>query len=123
MSKKVVVEQSTEESTVEKPVVDESSWKQELEQLDRLLTGRLNEAEAREYANSELAKHDGVVHLIEKQKSAILAQIDQVIDLLVLFLHDGRQMVFSNHNSTRFCVGRVGECPASRRRKKPRLCR
>jgi len=52
-------------NTTEAPAVDESRWKQELEQLDRLLTGRLTEAEAKEYAKSELAKHDGVVHTIE----------------------------------------------------------
>ncbi len=49
-----------------------------------------------------------LVHFVEKEKSAILAQIYQITDLLVLFLHDGRQMVFSNHNSRRFRVGRVG---------------
>jgi hypothetical protein len=54
---------SKKESVVE--IVDESSWKQELEQLDRLLTGRLTEGEAKEYASAQLAKHDGVVHTIE----------------------------------------------------------
>src|SRR5579864_4855763 len=53
------------EQEVTTPTVDESRWKQELEQLDRLLTGRLTEAEAKEYAKSELARHDGVVHTIE----------------------------------------------------------
>lgn len=83
MSKKEsVVEQPTKESAVEKPIVDESSWKQELEQLDRLLTGRLTEGEAREYANSELAKHDEVVHFIEKQ----IAQAEQVLTEQSAFL-------------------------------------
>jgi hypothetical protein len=57
------------------PIVDESSWKQELEQLDRLLTGRLTEAEAKDYAKNELAKHDGVVNTIEKQ----IAQVKDVL--------------------------------------------
>jgi hypothetical protein len=83
MSKKEsVVEQSTKEPQVEKPLVDESSWKQELEQLDRLLTGRLTEAEARGYAENELAKHDGVVHVIEKQ----IAQAQQVLSEQGAFL-------------------------------------
>lgn len=63
------------ESVLEKPIVDESSWKQELEQLDRLLTGRLTEAEAKTYAESELLRHDGVVLSIEKQ----IAQAQQVL--------------------------------------------
>jgi len=42
---------SKKESVVE--IVDESSWKQELEQLDRLLTGRLTESEAKEYAGAQ----------------------------------------------------------------------
>jgi hypothetical protein len=58
---------SKRESVVENTVVDESSWKQELEQLGRLLTGRLTEPEAKEWANSELTKHDGVVNTLEKQ--------------------------------------------------------
>jgi len=64
------------------PIVDESSWKQELEQLDRLLTGRLTEPEAKEYANTELAKHDGVVHTIEKQ----IARAEQVLTEQSAFL-------------------------------------
>lgn len=81
-NKESVVEQSTKESTVEKPILDESSWRQELEQLDRLLTGRLTEAEARGYAETELAKHDGVVHIIEKQ----IAQAEQVLSEQGTFL-------------------------------------
>ncbi len=34
---------------------------------------------------------EDLVHLIKKQKSAILAQIDQIADLLVLFLNDDWQ--------------------------------
>jgi hypothetical protein len=49
------------------PTIDESNWRQELEQLDRLLTGRLTESEAKEYAKSELSKHDGVVNTIETE--------------------------------------------------------
>lgn len=56
-------------------VVDESSWKQELESLDTLLTGRLTEAEAKDYAANELAKHDGVVSTIEKR----IAHAQQVL--------------------------------------------
>jgi predicted ATPase len=55
------------EQVVTTPIVDESSWKQELEQLDRLLTGRFTEAQAKEHAQSELARHDGIVNTIEKQ--------------------------------------------------------
>ena len=63
---------SKNESVVEN-IVDESSWKQELEQLDTLLTGRLTEGEAKEYAKSELAKHDGVVHTIEADLARVRA--------------------------------------------------
>jgi hypothetical protein len=65
MSKKESVVSTT--SVVEAPGVDESGWKQELEQLDRLLIGRLTEGEAKEYAETELAKHDGVVNTIETE--------------------------------------------------------
>lgn len=83
MSKKEsVVEQSTKETQVEKHIVDESSWKQELEQLDRLLTGRLTEAEAKQWAETELAKHGGVVHLIERQ----ITQAEQVLNEQNAFL-------------------------------------
>jgi hypothetical protein len=71
---------SKKESVVE--IVDESSWKQELEQLDRLLTGRLTESEAKEYAGAQLAKHDGVVHIIEKQ----IAHAQQVLTEQSAFL-------------------------------------
>jgi hypothetical protein len=52
-------------STEQKPVKDESSWRQELEQLDRLLEGRATESEAKQYAKSELARHDAIVNTIE----------------------------------------------------------
>jgi hypothetical protein len=71
---------SKKESVVE--IVDESSWKQELEQLDRLLTGRLTESEAKEYAGAQLAKHDGVVHIIEAQ----IAQAREVLTSATSFL-------------------------------------
>jgi hypothetical protein len=51
------------------PTVDESKWRQELEYLDRLLTGRLTEAEAKVYAKSELAKHERIVTIIETELS------------------------------------------------------
>lgn len=57
----------SEKESVVKPVVDESTWKEELRYLDTLLTGRLTESEAKNYAKSEQAKHDGVVKAIEKQ--------------------------------------------------------
>jgi hypothetical protein len=62
MSKKEAIVANVVENTV-----DESSWKQELQQLDRLLVGRLTEGEAKEYARAQLAKHDGVVQTIETQ--------------------------------------------------------
>jgi len=74
------------------PIVDESSWKQELEQLDRLLTGRLTEAEAKEYAKGELAKHDGVVHTIEKQ----IAQAKDVLAAGTSFLPRGERQRLEN---------------------------
>ena len=49
------------------PTVDESKWRQELEYLNRLLTSRPNESEAKAYAKSELAKHDGIVNTIETE--------------------------------------------------------
>jgi len=70
-----VVDQPLKESAVEAAIVDGPGWKQELEQLDRLLIGRLTEAEAKQWSESELAKHDGVVHLIEQQ----IAQAQQVL--------------------------------------------
>ena len=65
----------SKKETVVENVVDESSWKQELESLDTLLTGRLTEAEAKDYAGNELAKHDGVVSTIEKR----IAHAQQVL--------------------------------------------
>jgi len=67
MSQKNVVE--------EIPIVDESNWRQELEYLDRLLTGRFTEAEGKEHARNELAKHDAIIHTIETE----LAQINTAI--------------------------------------------
>src|SRR5215469_1787041 len=55
-----VVEQPTKESEIEKPIVDESSWKQELEQLDRLLTGRLTEAARKQREQSILKCGAGI---------------------------------------------------------------
>jgi len=58
---------NTETVVNAEPVIDERGWRQELEQLDRLLSGRLTKAEAKEYAKAELARHDGIVHTIETQ--------------------------------------------------------
>lgn len=87
---------SKKESVVEN-VVDESSWKQELEQLDRLLVGRLTETEAKEYANNELAKHDGVVHTIEKQ----IAQAKDVFAEGSSFLSRGERQRLENRIESR----------------------
>jgi GrpB-like predicted nucleotidyltransferase (UPF0157 family) len=66
---------SKSESVVDPPIVDESSWRQELEYLDRLLTGRLNEVEAKTYADTELTKHNRLVQALEKE----LLQVEHVL--------------------------------------------
>jgi len=58
---------SQQEAVVSAPPVDESKWRQELEYLDRLLTDRPNHSEAKQYAKTELAKHDGIVNNIETE--------------------------------------------------------
>ena len=76
------------EQVVTTQIVDESSWKQELEQLDRLLTGRLTESQAKEHAQSELARHDGIVNTIEKQ----IAQAKDVLAAGASFLQQGDKL-------------------------------
>ncbi len=78
----------SKKETVVDNIVDESSWKQELVQLDRLLTGRLTEAQAKEHAQSELARHDGIVNTIEKQ----IAQAKDVLAAGTSFLPRGDKL-------------------------------
>jgi hypothetical protein len=77
--------QVSTQQEVTDPIVDESIWRQELEQLDRLLVGRLTEAEAKEYARTEQTKHDGVVRTIEVQ----IAQTKEVLTSSAPFLPRG----------------------------------
>jgi hypothetical protein len=63
-------------------IVDESNWRQELEYLDTLLTGRFTESEAKEHAKNELVRHDSIIHTIETeiaQTSAAVASASSFI--------------------------------------------
>jgi hypothetical protein len=54
-------------SAVATPTQDDSNWRQELEYLDRLLTGRLTEPEAKAHAKNVIAKHDKRIGDLEAQ--------------------------------------------------------
>jgi hypothetical protein len=54
-----------QESPVSNLVINESNWKMEFEELDRRFQGMPTEAEAKEIAKQELAKHDGVVKKLD----------------------------------------------------------
>jgi len=58
---------SQKESAVSTPIVDESHWKMEFEELDRRFKSLLTETQAKELAASELLKHDGIVRKIETE--------------------------------------------------------
>jgi hypothetical protein len=66
---------SQKSAPANKPIVDESNWRQELQYLDTLLTSRFTEAEAKEHAKNELVKHDGIIHTIETELVQISAAI------------------------------------------------
>jgi len=115
---------SQQESAVStnSPIVDESNWKQELESLNQLLTGRLTEPEAKAYAKSELVKHDGVVHTIETEiaqakavaasATSFLSPVDRkrIADRLESLEFDLGQARRLRERSIRLCGGSIRDC-------------
>jgi uncharacterized coiled-coil DUF342 family protein len=70
------MELTVQSSNRAKPLPDETSWKQELEELNRSLNDSLTESEMKEYAASQLAKHDGVVNSIETEINRFRAALE-----------------------------------------------
>ena len=65
---------STEqESPVSNPTINYLHWKQEFEELDRRFQGMSTEAEAKEIAKQELAKHNEAIKPIETELAKVRA--------------------------------------------------